>query len=289
MSFTSFEQLQSSKDTLDPKGPLALIFVEDEVEVDSTLRHHIALGFKQVVAFMPKDFRMHYELEEDILRVDMENTTGKAMIDMVNKVAQTQPGAWIYYCFNAEYLMYPFCESRTVGEMLSFHNEERRRGMLTYVVDLYAADLSMHKNAVSIEHAQIDKTGYYALGRDDPDNHNHPKERQLNFYGGLRWRYEEHVPRDKRKIDRISIFKATPGVSLKDDFTFTEEEFNTFACNWHNNITAAVCSFRTAKALKTNPGSTFDIPSFKWHNSVPFEWHSRQLLELGLMEPGQWF
>jgi hypothetical protein len=26
-----------------------------------------------------------------------------------------------------------------------------------------------------------------------------------------------------------------------------------------------------------------------WHNSAPFEWHSQQLLDLGLMEPGQWF
>ena len=47
--------------------------------------------------------------------------------------------------------------------------------------------------------------------------------------------------------------------------------------------------FRTAKALKRNPGSTFDIHTFRWHNSTPFQWHSRQLLDLGLMEPGQWF
>jgi len=50
-----------------------------------------------------------------------------------------------------------------------------------------------------------------------------------------------------------------------------------------------VVSFRTAKALKANPGSTFEIDDFRWHNSTPFEWHSRQLLDLGLMEPGQWF
>ena len=56
-----------------------------------------------------------------------------------------------------------------------------------------------------------------------------------------------------------------------------------------DNITSAICSFRTAKALKSNAGSTFHIESFKWHNSAPFEWHSRQLLDLGLMEPGQWF
>ena len=51
------------------------------------------------------------------------------------------PGTWLYYCFNAEYLFFPFCETRTVGEMLTFHTEERRDAMLTYVVDLYAGDL----------------------------------------------------------------------------------------------------------------------------------------------------
>jgi len=48
-------------------------------------------------------------------------------------------------------------------------------------------------------------------------------------------------------------------------------------------------SFRTAKALRTNAGSMFDIPSFRWHNSIEFQWHSQQLMDLGLMEPGQWF
>jgi hypothetical protein len=54
-------------------------------------------------------------------------------------------------------------------------------------------------------------------------------------------------------------------------------------------MTAAVCSFRTAKAPKRNPGSTYEINTFMWHNSAPFEWHSQQLLDLGLIEPGQWF
>jgi hypothetical protein len=76
---------------------------------------------------------------------------------------------------------------------------------------------------------------------------------------------------------------------LLPDFTFSEDELNTYACPWHNNLTAAVCSFRTAKALRTNPGSRFDIQTFRWHNSTPFEWHSQQLMDLGLMEPGQWF
>lgn len=289
MQFSSFDALLSDNAKRIAIGPLALIFAEDEVELDTTLRHHRDIGFHQVLAFMPKAFEISADVAATTLRIDMEMPTGQAMIDMVNRVAKAAPGAWIYYCFNAEYLLYPFCESRTIGEMLSFHTEERRAAMLTYVVDLYAENLWKSQNAVSIDHAMLDKAGYYALARPDPENGDHPKERQLNFYGGLRWRYDEHIPKDRRRIDRISIFRASPDAMLRPDFTFSDEEMNTYSCAWHNNLTAAVCSFRTAKALRTNAGSRFDIKSFKWHNSVPFEWHSRQLMDLGLMEPGQWF
>ena len=287
MQFNSFETLAASNPALIAKGPLALVFAEDKAELDSTLRHHLDLGFAQVLAFMPSDFTLAYDVAEKVLRIDMERASGQPMIDMVNRVSDACPDQWLYYCFNAEYLMYPFCETRSVGEMLRFHAEERRSAMLTYVVDLYAGDLTKNSNAVSIEGAMIDKAGYYALAR--PDENNHPRERQLNFYGGLRWRFEEHIPEAKRKIDRISIFRAKPGAKLRPNFTFTDEEMNTYSCEWHNNLTAAVCSFRAAKALTTNPGSTYAIKSFHWHNSIPFEWHSRQLLDLGLMEPGQWF
>jgi hypothetical protein len=161
--------------------------------------------------------------------------------------------------------------------------------MLTYVVDLYAGDLGRYPDAVSRSEALMDRSGYYALGRSDPGNHSHPKDRQLDFFGGLRWRFEEHIPVPKRKIDRIALFKAAPGLELRDNHTFNVEEYNTYACPWHNNLTAAICSFRTAKALKSNPGSTFDIPNFRWHASTEFTWTSQQLMDLGLMEPGQWF
>jgi hypothetical protein len=41
--------------------------------------------------------------------------------------------------------------------------------------------------------------------------------------------------------------------------------------------------------LRTNPGSRHAIPTFRWPNSVRFDWTSQQLMDLGLMEPGQWF
>ena len=289
MEYTSVKDFLARGKTAIAKGPLALVFVEDEVEIATTLRHHLNSGFPCVAVFIPDAFRIPADIEPKVHRVPFDCTVSDTVFDAINEIIDAAPGIWMYYCYNAEYLFFPFCETRTVGELLTFNTEERRSAMLSYVIDLYADNLDACPNAVSLDRAHLDKSGYYALARNDPANHNHPKERQLDFFGGLRWRYEEHIPKNSRKIDRISLFKSAPGLKLKPDHTFNDEEYNTYACPWHHNPTAAICSFRTAKALKRNPGSTFDIHTFRWHNSTPFEWHSRQLLDLGLMEPGQWF
>ncbi|MEP4196626.1 MAG: hypothetical protein ABJL99_13435 [Aliishimia sp.] len=287
--FPSLDDFLSGPDARLDKHPVALIMVEDDVEVASTLRHHLDAGFAQVIAFMPNAFTLPRDVASLVWRIDYDMSRDAALETAVNKIIRAAAGSWIYYCYNAEFLYFPFCETRSVKEMLAFHTEERRDAMLSYVVDLYADDLDQASNAVSLETAHLDRSGYYALARDGRDGVEGPMERQLDFFGGLRWRFEEHVPATRRKIDRISLFRAKPGLKLRGDHTFNDQEYNTYACPWHNNLTAAVCSFRTAKALKTNPGSRNDIHTFKWHNSAPFEWHSRQLLDLGLIEPGQWF
>ncbi|WP_092079253.1 hypothetical protein [Poseidonocella sedimentorum] len=269
-------------------GPVAAIFIEDEVEIESTLRHHAARGFRTVLAFAPADIALSDALPETVQPVAYDTRAPGMLTEAMNALIAAAPGVWFYYGYNAEYLYYPFCESRSIGEMLTFHGEERRAAMLAYVVDLYADDLEAHPGAVSRQDAFLDSAGYYALARRDGED-DHPKERQLDFFGGLRWRFEEHVPEDRRRIDRIALFRARAGLRLLPDHRLNDEEMNTYACPWHHNLTAAVVSFRTAKALKRNPGSSFDIPSFMWRNSVRFEWSSGQLLDLGLMEPGQWF
>ena len=271
------------------KGPVAVILAEDQVEVETTLQHHLGQGFGQVILLCDPGIVITEDSASRIHRVTYDTHADNALIGAVNRLIDAAPGLWMYYCYNAEYLFYPFCETRSVREMLAFHTEERRDAMLSYVVDLYASNLDAFPNAVSLEHANLDRSGYYALGRTDPANHNHPRDRQLDFFGGLRWRFEEHIPLPRRKIDRITLFRAKPGLELRADFTFTDEEYNTYACPWHHNITTAIASFRTAKALRTNSGSKFDITTFQRHNSTPFEWHSQQLMDLGLMEPGQWF
>lgn len=260
------------------KGPIAVIFIEDDVEVESTLRHHLKCGFHKVVAVTRGTVP---DLPIDIVPTD------SSFDATMNALIAKAPGTWMYYCFSGEYLFYPFSEHRTVGEMAAFSLEERRQSILTFVVDLYTTDLDTHPNAVSLEGAALDRSGYYALERKDDQGHS--LERQLDFFGGLRWRFEEHIPAPKRRIDRVALFQAKPGLTLRPDHTFNDPEYNTYACPWHHNLTAAICSFRTAKALKSNPGSKAQIDGFTWHNSTPFEWTSQQLLDLGLMEPGQWF
>ncbi|WP_163849845.1 hypothetical protein [Pseudooceanicola aestuarii] len=290
MRFNSLDDFIREGSTALAKGPVALILAEDDTELAGTIRHARTAGFATIILFAPDVFDLPDDIAALVVRVTYSLVEDGAGLRAVNAVNDAAPaGTWLHYCFNAEYLFFPFCETRTVGEMLAFHAEERRAAMLTYVIDIYAPDLDRNPDAVSVAEAHLDRAGYYALARPDPENQGHPRERQLDFFGGLRWRFEEHVPEKRRKIDRISLFRSRPGLRLRDNFTFSDEELNTYACPWHNNLTACVCSFRTAKALKRNPGSRYDIPTFRWHNSVPFDWHSRQLLDLGLMEPGQWF
>lgn len=282
-SLTSF--ISDGVPKLAPKGPYAIVLLEDDAEVDTTIAHCVALGFAEVLIFgtadlLPKEDHGVHLVEHNLHR---EN----ALTGVINPIIEACPGVWLHYCYNSEYLFFPFCESRNVRELTIFNAEERRDTILTFVIDLYSKDLARHPNAVSRATAHFDSAGYYALQRFNETGQ--AMERQLDFFGGLRWRHEEHVPWTKRRIDRVSIFKAKPGLKLLENHLFNDEEYNTYACPWHHNITATLCSFRTAKALMSNPGSMYAIPHFWWKNSRPFEWHSSQLLELGLMEPGQWF
>ena len=272
-----------------PEGPVAVIMAEDAVEVASTLRHHLDAGFAAVLLLAHPDLALAEAAAGPVYRIDHDVHAPDALPEAVNRIIAAAPGRWLYCGYNAEYLFHPFSETRSIGELIAFHAEERRDAVLSYVIDLYAPDLDRVPSGVSRAEAHFDRVGYYAQARPDRARGDRPKERQFDFFGGLRWRFEEHVPPHRRRIDRIALFRAQPGLRLGADFTFNVEEYNTYACAWHHNLTTAVCSFRIAKALKANPGSMFDIPTFRWGNSVPFAWRSQQLMDLGLMEPGQWF
>ena len=227
MQYTSLSQMITAEAATLAKGPLAIVMIEDDVEVATTLRHHQQMGFKAVIALMPAVFELPRDLAQTVIRVDYNMSADHAMEQAVNALMEPAAGQWVYYCYNAEFFFFPFCETRNVAEMLAFHTEERRDAMLAYVIDLYSDNLDVHPNAVSLDNAHMDRSGYYALARPDADNHGHPKERQLDFFGGLRWRSEEHVPVLRRKIDRIPLFRAKKGLKIRWDHTFSDEEYNT--------------------------------------------------------------
>lgn len=275
------------------KGPIAILLFEDGTETLSTLRYHLSTGFKHLLALSPEymDLRAMGLTADEVKRITnlkYDSRRAGAHVDAIHAVNDAvTPGTWLYYGYNAEYLFFPFSDHRRVTELLEFHTQERRPAMLSYVIDLYAPDLSRFPDAVSIEEAMFDAKGYYALARRDRDGNHF--DRQLNFYGGLRWRFEEYLPENRRRLDRISLFRAAPGLRIGMNHRFNDEEYNTYSSPWHNNLTSAVMSFRVAKALLRNPGSRNNISAFTWRNSTRFEWSAQQLMDLGLMEPGQWF
>ncbi|MBY4894773.1 hypothetical protein KUL25_18605 [Rhodobacteraceae bacterium N5(2021)] len=292
MNFDSLSSFKAAPDASFAKGPFAILIAEDRVELASSLDHLHSLAFKAIFILAPDEVAVPdapkgAKCLQHIIRHPSRQLGATQAV--VNALIEKVPGQWIHYCYNGEYLFYPFCEDRTIGELVTWVMEERRESVLTYVVDLYAGDLSAHPNAVDLDGALLDSSGYYAETRRGGPELDEVMERQLNFYGGLRWRFEEHVAKPKRKIDRVGLFRAAPGLTLREDHTLSDEELNTYACPWHHSLSASICSFRVAKALRTNPGSRHDIPDFRWHKSTQFHWSSMQLMELGLMEPGQWF
>jgi len=263
-------------------APVAIILAEDEIELDSAVEHQIKAGFGTVIVVGDVASATvggaHY-FPAQLNRIEDS-------VEVINKVVRACTGKWIYYGFNAEYLFFPYCETRDIKDAITFMEEERRSAVFSYAIDLYPENLSEHGNGVDIGSAQLDRSGYYGQERFIDGE---AQERQIEVFGGLRWRFEEHIPWEKRRIDRISLFKANAGVEIDLDLRLNDPELNTIACQWHNNMTLAVMSFRVAKALMHNPGSADDIDTFHWGGSRKFEWTSTQLLELGFMEPGQWF
>ena len=288
MEFASLRDLTARVGTLGP-GPMLVVLCEDDVEIESTLRHHVKAGFAAILLAAPPGVTLPATLPPVAHVLRLDHRPADMAETCVNAVIAGRPeGAWTVWLYNAEYLFFPFSETRSVGEAMQFCTEERRDAVLTFVVDLYADRLEKGSNAVDREAAWMDEGGYFALARWDPEA-NAAKDRQLDFFGGLRWRFEEHVPWERRRIDRVSMFRVRPGLALLPDHRMTDEEMNTFQAPWHHSMTACIASFRAAKALATNPGSRAAIKAMKWNGSVLFEWRAQQLMDLGLMEPGQWF
>jgi hypothetical protein len=286
LRYRSLLHLNSSGNLKRRKIPLAIVFSEDGFGLAETVAHLRKLRFEDIIIVAATDYGITDELEESVDIVPLMFRGDEQLAAILNFFIENAGPRWLFWCYNGEFLFFPHCESRSISDVVTFMEEERRDSVASFVVDLYSDQMLGGQEGVSLEDASFDALGYYGLNRfGGPE----ALERQYDVVGGLKWRFEEHVPWVQRRMDRISLFKPSHGLEIDVSGLFNRPEYNTISCPWHNNLTVAIASFRTAKALIHNPGSREMIGSFMAPQSEKFEWSSHQLLELGFMEPGQWF
>jgi hypothetical protein len=267
-----------------PAGPAAIVLAEDRAALDATLDRLRRLGFGAIV--LVRDPALGPLAAQGTVELVHPLRSRKDAIAAVNRLLPQLVGRWVHVAFNAEFLFYPYCETRSVRDLAAFMEEERREAVFTTVVDLYACDLTAHLSGVATGACGHDGAGYFAF---EAWEDGRPLERQVELHGGLGRRFEEHVPWTSRRVDRIAFFRAAKGRVLDEAFRLNEPELNTVNCAWHRNVTAVLASFRVAKALMRNPDSAASIAGFGWELSRPFGWSSAELLAQGFMERGQWF
>lgn len=267
-------------------GAVAILVVEDAFCLEESLFHNAKLGFSTVILVSKSrpEISLSFDTDISILWSPITGTSREKILTKLNELLNQLQGRWVYQSYNAEFLYFPFCEMRKIEDLARFMEEERRGHVYSYTVDLYNSqdDLS----TFSRDDAHFDASGYYAMNRFEDGE---VLDRQIEVFGGLKWRYSEHVPWDRQRIDRVPFFKVTQGLELDAQMRPNIAELNTHSCPWHHNVTCAIASYRTAKSLRRNPGSAAAIGSFMWAQSTRFEWTSAQLMDHGMIEPGQWF
>lgn len=264
-----------------PPGPAAVILAEDGAEIASTVNHARGLGFAAVLLLRPPSLALP---EAPWLRQADGLCRGKAAAArIVTALHRPLAGRWLHVAFNAEYLYFPWCGTRSVADLTAFMDEERRAAVHGMTVDLYPEALDEAPDGVDRDRACLDALGYFAFTR--TDDAEYP---QAEIMGGLHWRFAEHVAPGAR-LDRPALHVARPDLAMTPDLHLSDPALNAVSCPWHNNVTAAIASFRMARALVRNPASAAAIDGFLWEGTRRFDWTDRQLLEHGFMEAGQWF
>ncbi|MDH3581964.1 MAG: glycosyltransferase family 2 protein, partial [Hyphomicrobiales bacterium] len=113
MRFSAIDRATTAPAIRQAKGPVAIIIAEDDVEIDTTVRHHGFAGFRTIILVAPPEIALGPDVTEKVIRIDHPTRAPDATEVVVNAIAAALPEkTWLYYCYNAEYLFYPYTESR---------------------------------------------------------------------------------------------------------------------------------------------------------------------------------
>jgi hypothetical protein len=126
MDFSGLNEFITAQGASLKKGPIAIIFVEDDVEVESTLAHHIALGFKQVLVLAPRLPDISDDVLIDVTTITFDPFQKFAVRDAINRLMPHMAGSWVFTCFNSEYLYFPFSVFR-ISELWRTRGVSHRR------------------------------------------------------------------------------------------------------------------------------------------------------------------
>ena len=132
-------------------GPVAVVINEDDVEIASTIAHLRSIGFSNIV--------VSGETKESIGETPIISHNDLRLSGILNPLLKTWEKRWVYWCYNAEYLYFPFCEDRSILDAAQFITEERRSSVLSCVVDLYAGDLAKTPSGIDLDVPCFDRAG----------------------------------------------------------------------------------------------------------------------------------
>jgi len=262
-----------------PEGVVAIVLADDPNGARATCEHLVELGAVAILVIgQASDPALTNERAITGISDDTSGDASRARA--INTLIDSLAGRWLLWVHAGEFFYFPFCETRTIADLTAFLDSERRRLLYTYAFDLYANALPAPGEDPRDRELFLDRLGHYAFPSDDGG---------LDVYGGLAWRFEEHLGGAEHHIGRPALFRARKGEHLGIDLRFTALEYGSVACPWHNNPTGAIVTLRNARRLFGQPGFGAVRSKLIWRGSTRFEWNSRQLLELGLIETGQWF
>ncbi|MEM6932201.1 MAG: hypothetical protein AAF526_01310 [Pseudomonadota bacterium] len=260
-----------------PDGVLTVLFCEDAAYVSATLDRALSQRPAHILCIGRTSGVEDHE-HVTMIRADLADRFARDGI--INRIIDRFDGRWIHWINNGDFFFYPWCESRSLGELAAFLADERRPILFSYGLDLYARELPAKNADPRLVEMWFDLRAYHAFPEEN---------RRLAIFGGLGWRFEELFLPAWRQIGRAALFRAEKGVHIGKDMVFEDDVYVSVSAPWHNSPTGAVMSLRRTRHLFASPEFVDVQERLFWPGSHKFEWTSAQLLDLGMIEPGQWF
>lgn len=261
-----------------PGGVLAVVLCESALHLQATAAHLVRQGASAIIAIGRASAALS-DPGVPVIRIAEDPRDSNAP-EIMSALMRPLHGRWLVWLWNGEFLFFPFCETRAFSDLAEFLDSERRHMVYTYAFDLYADPLPTAEDSPRECDLYFDRLGYYAF----PD-----QDQTLKIFGSIGWRFEEITPTWMRQIGRASLVRASKGLTMRPDLQFADPDYASASCPWHRNPTAAMMSLRRTRRICTHPRFVEKRQSLMWHGSTRFDWSSRQLLDLGMIEPGQWF